>query len=232
MHVAIIPARGGSKRIPRKNIKDFGGRPMIAFAIEAALESGLFENVVVSTDDAEIAGIARDYGAAVPFERPPELADDFAVTTDVMAHAADWAVKAAGERTLESLCCIYPTAPLLLSEDLKRGLSALQSGDWSYAFSVTDFAAPIFRAFQQTENGGLEMFFPEHLNTRSQDLPEALHDAGLFYWGRPKAWLEKQAIFEKHSKPVMIPRWRVQDIDTPEDWTRAEFIFKQMEVGT
>ena len=123
---------------------------------------------VVSTDDREIAGVARDCGAEVPFERPPELADDFAVTTDVMAHAADWIVKDVGERTLESLCCIYPTAPLLLSEDLKRGLVALQSGDWSYAFSVTDFAAPIFRAFRQSENGGLEMFFPEHLNTRAR----------------------------------------------------------------
>lgn len=205
---------------------------MIAYAIEAAIRSKLFERVIVSTDDDEIADVARRYGAECPFERPAELADDFALTTDVMAHATGWAIEALGRDSLESLCCIYPTAPLLRSEDLARGLAALRSGDWSYAFSVTDFAAPIFRAFRETQSGGLEMFFPEHLNTRSQDLPEALHDAGLFYWGTPEAWLQKRAIFAPHSKAVKIPRWRVQDIDTPGDWTRAEFIFKQMEVGT
>ncbi len=222
MRIAVIPARGGSKRIPRKNIKTFNGKPMIAWSIEAAKSSGLFERIIVSTDDAEIAEVSKQFGAEVPFTRPAELSNDFAATTEVIAHAALWAIKQGLD--LESVCCIYATAPFVQVEDIKRGCEALDSGDWDYAFTVTDFAAPIFRSFKQTEQGGLEMFFPEHFGTRSQDLPVALHDAGQFYWGRPKAWIQGLRIFDNRSKPILIPRWRVQDIDTLEDWDRAEIL--------
>lgn len=226
MRVAVIPARGGSKRIPRKNIKEFGGKPMIAWSIRAAQASGLFDVIVVSTDDTEIAGIARQYGAQVPFMRPAELSNDYAGTTEVIAHATRWALDQGFE--VEAVCCIYATAPFVQASDLKMGWSVLQSGDWSYAFTVTDFASPIFRSFKLTDEGGLEMFFPEYFETRSQDLPIALHDAGQFYWGRPAAWLENRRIFDPHSAPVMIPRWRVQDIDTQDDWKRAELMFNQL----
>lgn len=222
MNIAVIPARGGSKRIPRKNIKPFFGKPMIAWSIEAAKASGLFERIIVSTDDAEIAEVAVQWGAEVPFIRPEYLSDDYAGTTPVVAHATKWALDCGCK--VEAVCCIYATAPFIRIEDIKRGWIELESGDWDYAFTVTDFAAPIFRSFKQTAEGGLEMFFPEHFATRSQDLPVALHDAGQFYWGRTLAWLEGRRIFGQAAKPIMIPRWRVQDIDTPDDWKRAELI--------
>ena len=182
MRIAVIPARGGSKRIPRKNIMNFNGKPMIAWSIEAAKNSGLFERVIVSTDDEEIAKISSEWGAEVPFVRPAELSNDFAATTEVITHATKWAIDQ--KLDLASVCCIYATAPFIKVEDLKRGYEALDSGDWDYVFTVTDFAASIFRSFKETEQGGLEMFFPEHFGTRSQDLHVALHDAGQFYWGR------------------------------------------------
>ena len=222
MKIAVIPARGGSKRIPRKNIKDFCGKPMIAWSIEAAKTSGLFDRIIVSTDDEEIAEVAKQWGAEVPFMRPDELSNDYAGTTEVVAHATQWALDQGID--VDAVCCIYATAPFVQVADLKLGLEALESNDWAYAFTVTDFAAPIFRSFKQTADGGIEMFFPEHFSTRSQDLPTALHDAGQFYWGRPSAWIEGKRIFDRHSIPVLIPRWRVQDIDTQEDWVRAEIL--------
>lgn len=226
MKIAVIPARGGSKRIPRKNIKNFCGKPMIAWSIEAAKASALFDRIFVSTDDAEIADIAKQWGAEVPFMRPAELSNDYAGTTEVIAHATQWALDQGLE--LDAVCCIYATAPFIQADDLKRGLAALESGDWAYAFTATDFAAPIFRSFKQNAEGGIEMFYPEHFSTRSQDLPTALHDAGQFYWGRPSAWIEGKRIFDRHSTPVVIPRWRVQDIDTQDDWIRAELYFNQL----
>lgn len=222
MKIAVIPARGGSKRIPRKNIKPFYGKPMIAWSIETAKSSGLFDRVIVSTDDVEIAELAKQWGAEVPFMRPTDLSDDHATTTAVIAHATQWALDQMTD--VEAVCCIYATAPFVQTDDLGRGWDALNSGDWDYAFSVTDFAAPIFRSFKQTPEGGIEMFFPEHFATRSQDLPVALHDAGQFYWGRPLAWLDGKCIFDRRSKPIVIPRWRVQDIDTQDDWARAEML--------
>lgn len=222
MKLAVIPARGGSKRIPRKNIKHFSGKPMIAWSIEAAQSSGLFERIIVSTDDTEIAEVAKQWGAETPFIRPEELSNDYASTTSVIAHATQWALAQSLE--VEAVCCIYATAPFVQVDDLKRGWESLNSGDWDYAFTVTDFPAPIFRAFKQADTGGIEMFYPEHFATRSQDLPVALHDAGQFYWGRPLAWIEGRRIFDHRSKPVVIPRWRVQDIDTLEDWKRAEIV--------
>ncbi len=222
MNIAIIPARGGSKRIPRKNIKNFFGKPMIAWSIETAIASGLFDRVMVSTDDQEIAEVARHYGAEVPFLRPADLSNDYAGTTEVIAHAIQWLIDQG--LAVSAVCCIYATAPFVQVKDLIEGLQALESGCWSYAFSATDFAAPIFRAFTENPNGGVEMFFPEHFLTRSQDLPRALHDAGQFYWGQPSAWLEGKRIFDRHSMPIIIPRWYVQDIDNEEDWIRAEML--------
>lgn len=223
MKIAVIPARGGSKRIPRKNIKEFCGKPMIAWSIEAAKAAGLFDRIIVSTDDAEIAEVAKQFEAETPFERPAELSNDHAGTTEVVAHATRWAQEAG--INVEAICCIYATAPFVMVSDLQRGWQALDSGDWDYAFTVTDFAAPIFRSFKQSAEGGIEMFYPEHFLTRSQDLPTALHDAGQFYWGRPQAWIEGRRVFDHRSFPVIIPRWRVQDIDTEEDWMRAELMF-------
>ena len=220
MKIAVIPARGGSKRIPRKNIKPFYGKPMIAWSIEAAKASGLFDRIIVSTDDNEIAAVARQWGAEVPFMRPPSLADDHAGTAPVIAHATRWAMDAGVD--VDAVCCIYATAPFIQVTDLRQGLQELESGNWEYDFTATDFAAPIFRSFERVVEGGVQMFFPEHTLTRSQDLPVALHDAAQFYWGRTSAWLEEKRVFDRHTMPLIIPRWRVQDIDTPEDWERAE----------
>jgi pseudaminic acid cytidylyltransferase len=226
MKVAIIPARGGSKRIPRKNIKTFCGKPMIAWSIEAAKNSNLFDMIIVSTDDVEIADVSKQYGADVPFVRPTLLSDDYAGTTEVVAHAVHWMMGQGCK--ISSVCCIYATAPFVQIDDIKLGHDMLNRGDWEYAFSVTDFSAPIFRAFKQTSKLGVEMFFPEYFDTRSQDLPVALQDAGQFYWGKPSAWLENKRIFDHHSIPIVIPRWRVQDIDTQSDWLRAELMHAEM----
>lgn len=226
MKIAIIPARGGSKRIPRKNIKLFCGKPMIAWSIEAALASGCFDQVVVSTDDAEIAEIACQCGATVPFTRPVELSDDHTGTIPVIRHAIEW-MNTQGQ-SVETACCLYATAPFVSAEDLQRGLATLQSNTCDYAFSVTSYAFPIQRAIRLSQQGRVEMFNPEYFNTRSQDLEEAYHDAGQFYWGQAEAWLQGRVIFSSGSLPVLLPRHRVQDIDTPEDWERAEWLFKAM----
>lgn len=227
MKLAIIPARGGSKRIPRKNIKPFCGKPMIAWSIEAALQSACFDQVIVSTDDAEIAEVARQWGATVPFMRPAELSDDHTGTIPVIRHAIEW-FNLQGQ-SVEQACCLYATAPFVMAEDLRRGLEILQGNTCDYAFSVTSYAFPIQRAIRINGEGHVEMFSPEHFNTRSQDLEEAFHDAGQFYWGRADAWLQGKMIFSPDSLPVLLPRHRVQDIDTPEDWTRAEWLFRAMQ---
>lgn len=222
MRIAVIPARGGSKRIPRKNIRPFCGKPMMAWPIQAARASGLFDHVLVSTDDDEIAAIAQRWGAEVPFRRPAALADDHTGTTAVMGHAVRWAIEQGWP--LAAACCIYATAPFIQATDLEQGLRALESGPWAYAFAATDYGVPILRSFRQREDGGVEMYFPEHYLSRSQDLPRALHDAAQFYWGRPDAWTEGKTLFARHSIPVILPRWRVQDIDSEDDWARAEII--------
>jgi N-acylneuraminate cytidylyltransferase len=227
MRLAVIPARGGSKRIPRKNIKLFCGKPMIAWSIEAALQSGCCDQVVVSTDDAEIAEVARQWGAQAPFMRPAVLSDDHAGTTAVIAHAINWF--AAQGHAPDQVCCLYATAPFVSMDDLRRGLAVLTETGCDYAFTVTSYAFPIQRAVRITPTGRVEMFNPEHFNTRSQDLEEAYHDAGQFYWGKASAWLQGRIIFSTDSAPVMLPRHRVQDIDTPEDWLRAEWMFKAMQ---
>lgn len=226
MNLCVIPARGGSKRIPRKNIRDFCGKPMIAWSIEAAIKSGLFQHIVVSTDDDEIAEVAEAYGAEVPFRRPIELSDDHTGTTPVIAHALNWALEAG--RSVDAVCCLYATAPFVTLTDMRVGLERLSSRNWSFCFTATTFASPIFRSFREAEDGGVEMFFPNHFDTRSQDLPQGLHDAGQFYWGTPEAWISGKRIFERHSSPLIIPRWRVQDIDNLDDWSRAEILWRML----
>lgn len=226
MRIAVIPARGGSKRIPRKNVRLFAGKPIISWPIETAIASRCFDRVLVSTEDAEISAIARTAGADVPFVRPAELANDFATTVDVMAHATSWAQGQGW--ALSSISCIYPTAPLILADDLRHALQILESGDWSYVFSATTYAAPVFRAFCEELSGGVTMLFPDHASSRSQDLPAALHDAAQFYCGRPTSWLERVPVFTARSKALIIPRSRVQDIDDEDDWQRAEMIFQQL----
>lgn len=220
MNIAVIPARGGSKRIPRKNVKPFCGKPMIVWSIEAALASACFDRVLVSTDDAEISSVARAAGAEVPFTRPAILSDDHAGTVPVVAHAIEW-LKAAG-LVPDYVCCLYATAPLLDIADLRSGLSALVASDADFAISATSYAYPIQRAFRVDARGRMEMFQPEHFNARSQDLEPAYHDAAQFYWGRTAAWRTASPMFSSRSIPVLIPRERVQDIDTDEDWSSAE----------
>ncbi len=222
--LAVIPARGGSKRIPRKNIKPFCGKPMIAYSIEAAKKSELFDEIIVSTDDEEIAEVALKYGALVPFMRPKELSDDHTATIPVIAHA----ICEMSARNHEAICCIYATAPFIQANYLKEAYEIFKQNNAQYAFSATTFPFPIQRAIR-LKNGSVEMFYPEHFLTRSQDLEEAFHDAGQFYFGKPEAWLENKPIFAPHSRVVLLPRHLVQDIDTMEDWVRAELMFKAMQ---
>lgn len=226
--VAIIPARGGSKRIVRKNVKLFDGVPMIVHSIRTALASRLFDAVIVSTDDEEIAMLARAHGAQVPFMRPAALADDFTGTAAVVAHA----LGELKDQAFDLACCIYATAPLLQPRYLQQGLELLRAHpERSFAFSVTDFGFPVQRALTLDEHGALTALYPEFCNTRSQDLPQAFQDAGQFYWGRRQAWLSGDVLFSPKSLPVILPRHLVQDIDTPEDWTRAEYLYAALKAG-
>lgn len=230
MRIAVIPARGGSKRIPRKNIKTFAGRPMIAWAIAALRDSGCLDRILVSTDDAEIAAVARAEGAEVPFLRPAHLADDHTATAPVIAHAIDEVTRAGTPP--DFVCCAYATAPFLDPGDIRDGLALLVASGADYAFSATGYGFPIQRALRLRGDGGVEMFQPEHFATRSQDLEPAFHDAGQFYWGLPQAFREGRPFFSPRSRAVLLPRWRVQDIDTPEDWERAELMFAALKLRT
>ncbi len=221
--VAIIPARGGSKRIPRKNIKLFHGKPLIAYSIEVALKSKLFDKVIVSTDDEEIAKIAKEYGAIVPFIRPKELSDDFTGTGAVVNHALEY-LKSVGE-TYDFVCTIYATAPFLDEKYLIEGFEKLKNSNAKNAFSCTSMPFPIQRTFKITKDERCEMFWPENFSKRSQDLEEAYQDAGQFYWTNFNIKSD-EIIFGKDSIPIILPRFLVQDIDTLEDWNRAEYMYE------
>lgn len=224
MNVAIIPARGGSKRIPRKNIKLFHGKPIIAYSIQCALDSGCFDRVIVSTDDEEIAQVALKYGAEVPFMRPAELADDYATTIAVIKHAITELDRS--DNDIRLVCCIYPAAPLLLKEDLQQGLDVISKQDnVEYVFSAVEYESPIQRAIRLGGNGEVNMLLPEYEMTRSQDLERTYHDAGQFYWGRKDAFAQEKMIYAAHSRIINIPSVRTVDIDTPQDWELAEAIF-------
>ena len=225
MNVAVIPARGGSKRIPRKNVRPFNGKPILAYSIAAALESGCVDRVVVSTDDPEIADVAQRCGAEAPFQRPTELADDHTPLRAVLAHAVRWFH--AQNQSPEYVCCLFATAPFLTPAILRDALDALRRApDMLYAFGAAKFSFPIQRAIRLLPGGGVEPFRPECMGMRSQDLEEAYHDAGQFFWGRPAAILSNQSIFSPRSIPIVLPSHRVQDVDTPEDWQRAEWLHR------
>lgn len=227
MRVAVIPARGGSKRIPRKNIKEFCGRPILAYSIEAALASGLFDKVIVSTDDQEIAEVAKRLGAAIPFIRPAEVADDFATILDVLRHTVDW-YRSYRQDEVESLCLIYATAPFVRAVDLQRGLEKLEATpECGSSMSVAKFTYPIQRALRVTPAGALDMISKEYVTTRSQDLEEAYMDAAQFIWSTPGAIDKcKTSLLDAGIAPVEVPIYYVQDIDTMEDWERAELLFQ------
>ncbi|MBK6637173.1 MAG: pseudaminic acid cytidylyltransferase [Rhodocyclaceae bacterium] len=225
MKIAVIPARGGSKRIPRKNIKPFAGKPMIAYAIEAAKVSGLFEHIVVTTDDEEIGDFARDYGAETPFLRPTELADDHTPTVPVVAHAIQaccslgWGV--------EHVCCIYPAVPFLQVSDLAAAFKLLQRSGTDYSFPIAEFPAAIQRALKRGADGRMQPLQLEHELTRTQDLEPGYYDAGQFYWGSAQAWLTNNRI-HRSGVGLVIPAWRVVDIDTWDDWDRAQLMWRAL----
>lgn len=219
-NIAVIPARGGSKRIPRKNIKDFNGKPLIFYSINAALNSGLFDDVIVSTDDPEIKEIALGCGASVPFMRDKSLADDHTGTFSVVADAYHRLTETG--TTIDSLCCIYATAPLLLPKHLKKAYEMLKTGTAQSVVAVCEFPFPIQRAFV-INNGHLKYREPEYAMSRSQDLEKCFQDCGLFYF-------YKSCCFDSscswQSAGYVMPRHRVIDIDTPEDWAYACALFK------
>lgn len=228
MILAVIPARGGSKRIRGKNVRFFCGRPIMAYSIDAVLESGIFDRVIVSTDDEVIAQTAEKLGAEVPFRRPPELSGDVTPTVPVIRHAVEWVEK--NWAAPVQVCCVYPTAPFLRAEDLCEGQRCLSEHPGTdFVVSATDFGFPVQRALQAQADGTMELLYPEHDVTRSQDLPETFHDAGQFYWGTPGAWSAHDGFFKAVTRIVRLPRYRVQDIDTEEDWKRAEWIFRAMQ---
>jgi len=230
VNLAIIPARGGSKRIPRKNIRRFAGQPLIAYSILAAAQSGLFDHIIVSTDDEEIAAIARQYGAETPFARPAELAGDHATTVPVVKQAISWVQEHWG--AVDKVCCIYATAPFIQVGALRAAHDMLVTqAVTGYVFSATTFPFPIQRAFRIQPDGRVEMFEPQNYNTRSQDLEEAFQDAGQFYWGAAASYLSEKIFFSTDSMAYVLPRHLVQDIDTPEDWKRAELMYAALQAN-
>lgn len=227
MNVAIIPARGGSKRIPRKNIKNFHGKPIIAYSIIAAKESRLFDRIIVSTDDDEIANISLSFGAEVPFIRPFDISDDYSTTNDVIKHSIHWLNK--NECSPEYICCIYPTAPFIQIDDIVNSYMTISGdSDINYCFPVCEFPYPIQRAMRCNENGRVEMFQPQYFTARSQDLDNAYHDAGQFYWGRANAYINDEPIFSTNSIPLIISRKRVIDLDNQEDWDIAVSMYEYL----
>jgi pseudaminic acid cytidylyltransferase len=227
--LAVIPARGGSKRIPHKNIRSFGDRPMIHWPIAAALESMLFDHVIVSTDDSEVAEVARVAGAQVPFVRPEGLADDHTPLRPVIKHAIEAMEEHLGE-PISKACCILATAAFVQIEDLRSGFGALSRPNIDFAFAATPYPSPIQRALRRTENGGVEMLNPQYRLTRSQDLEECFFDAGQFYCGHRDAFMDEHPMYSPRSVPIMIPQSRARDIDTLEDWAEAELLLKLMQM--
>ena len=223
MKVAVIPARGGSKRIPGKNVKPFAGKPMIGWSIEAARASRLFDRLIVSTDDTDIAEVAVGYGAEAPFVRPPELSDDHTGILEVVQHAVGWMHEQ--QIPVEYVCCILATAPFLRPDILATGYQTLIDSGASFAFSVTPYPFPIQRALRIDSTGRIEALWPENTKKRSQDLEEVCHDAGQFYWGTREAFERGEVVFSNVSVAVSLPAYLVQDIDTEEDWKLAELKF-------
>ena len=224
--LCVIPARGGSKRIPRKNIRMFNGKPMIAWSIECAVESRIFHDIIVSTDDEEIMNIANQYGAATPFKRPKALSDDYATTQDVIRHSINEYSKE--DAAIDYVCCLYATSPLTFPQDILKAVEIMGKNPTAMVFPATTFDYPIQRALMINKDGWAEMIDKKQSLARSQDLGETFHDAGQFYCAKISRWKSNTPILEK-SKPLVIPRWRAQDIDTEEDWKGAEVIARTIE---
>lgn len=224
-NICIIPARGGSKRIPRKNIKDFLGKPIIAYSIEAALDSRLFDEVMVSTDDTEIAEIAKEHGASVPFIRSKINSDDFSGTFDVIEEVLSEYIKQG--REYDYLCCLYPTAPFVSEKLLKNGFKLMKAHDYNTVFPVCSFSAPIQRAIKW-DGRKVSLFQPEYRNKRSQDLEPAYHDAGQFYWLNISRMMDEPQLFTSNSGVLILDETEVQDIDYPIDWELAELKYKMI----
>lgn len=224
MKIALIPARGGSKRIPGKNIKSFCGKPIIAYSIEAARNAGIFDRIIVSTDSEEIAGVADEYGAEIPFMRPAEIADDFATTAAVVRHGLAWLQKHGNP--VQYACCLYATAPFVSGENIRKGYELICTGKVSSVFPVTGYPFSIYRSLRIAEDGHLEIIWPEYELSRSNDLPEAYHDAGQFYWLDGSVFMDTGKIYGRDALPLILPRCLVQDIDTPEDWELAELMYE------
>ncbi len=222
-NIAIIPARRGSKRIPRKNIKDFLGKPIIAYSIEAAIRSGLFSEVMVSTNCGGIAQIAEKFGAVVPFYRSDKNSSDESTTVDALSEVLD-RYKNSFQQEFDFACCIYPAAPMILPEHLANGLKLMQEDKYKTVFPVTEFSYPIRRAFRINNNGKPELIWPEYRSTRSQDLEKTYHDAGQWYWFRPKEI--EEGLFTDNSGVILLPETEIQDIDNPADWQLAEMKYK------
>lgn len=220
--LAVIPARGGSKRIPRKNVKDFNGKPVIENPIRLALNSGIFTNVVVSTDDKEIGAIARKCGANVPFDRGPSLSDDFSTTVEVISDTIQFELN--NGRAYDFVCCLYPVTPLLRVSRISEGLSRLKETKASYVFPAIEFDTPIQRAFKEGEKGFIELLNQDFANTRTQDISPYFHDAGQFYWARSETWLKKETIIGSNSQIIKLDKYEVIDIDNSHDWKFAEEI--------
>ncbi len=225
MRIAVIPARGGSKRIPRKNIREFAGKPIIEWPIGVALESELFDEVVVSTDDDEIAEVARYAGASVPFFRPKNLSDDFADTKSVVRHAIS-ALKIDSYLDAQ-VCCIYPTSVFVDARLLCDGFTKLTSSRAKFVFSITSIDSTVYRSFSKTVDDRIQMLFPENYAKRTQDLPELFCDAAQFYWATVKSWKSDLDIFSADSTGIFIDPSRVQDIDSESQWLAAEQIFQE-----
>lgn len=224
--IAIIPARGGSKRLPRKNIKDFLGKPIIAYSIEAAIKSELFDEVMVSSDDEEIASVAKKYGANIPFMRSKKNADDFATTADVLIEVLNEYKKLGKE--FDYLCCIYPTAPFVTDKKLIDSYNLMIKENTGGVIPVVKFSYPIQRAFQMNDKNQLEYFWPENINKRSQDLETAYHDAGQFYWISVNAFEKSKILITENSYPFILPEMEVQDIDCEQDWEILRLKFMQL----
>lgn len=224
--IAIIPARGGSKRIPGKNIRPFHGKPVMAWSIEAALESGLFDEVMVSTNDPNIADVAKSFGASVPFLRSEKNSDDFATTVDVIKEVLH--AYAETGQSFDIGCCIYATATFVTPRKLSDAYELMQSKKFDSVFPVMKYSFPVQRSFRREEDGKVQMFYPEHVNTRSQDLQPAYHDAGQFYFFGVKELLSKGTIFTENSGSIVISELEGQDIDNEDDWKLAEIKWKIM----
>ena len=230
MKIAIIPARAGSKRILNKNIKLFHGKPIIAYTIETAKKAGCFDKIIVSTDDQRIADVAKKYGAEAPFIRPKEISTDYACTLGVIEHALEWCESEAWN--IDLACCIYATAPFLTKDDLLQGLQEVFNPDVDYAIGVGEYAYPIQRALKIDNNEMVSMHDNQFENTRSQDLPNAYHDAGQFYWGKVDAFRQIKPLFSSKTKAILLPPERVLDIDTMSDWHYAEFLYQQIHLAS